>query len=319
MEPIRDRICAYLPEELRTYLNLLPEQDRLSVCEIRIRTGVPMVLLTSQGNRISTPVTVKSDQIKEIFRLLCGSSAYAFQRQIAEGFLTIPGGHRVGLTGTAVLDASGTVTGMREITGFVFRVRKMIDVNVEGIVARMKSFESCHGVVISGPPCSGKTTYLAALAKALSESDSVAVIDERRELFPDTASASLPCEVLWDYPKQIGILQALRTLSPHVIICDEVGTLAEAEAMTDGFCSGVSIVFSAHAGSVEELFSRPPVRLLAELGGVDLVIFLSRNPVGQICQILKREAIRNALGVSDGGVSVLCRQRSNVYSRFDST
>ena len=317
MDPIVETIAPFLPVEERNYLLSLSQSRREEICEIRLKAESPMVLTLRDGSVNCPLCPITLEQIRSMFRQLCGSSAYAFQRQIAQGYLPLTGGHRVGLIGTAVTDEHGQVTGMKDFRGFVFRIRRFIPVPVDMVRRRLVCRGMLCNFVAAGPPCSGKTTFLASLAASLSDGFPVAVIDERMELFPDPGRIPSGCDVLYGYPKADGILQALRTLAPRVIVCDEVGSEREAEAMADGFASGVAVLFSVHAGSLSDLVHRPAVRRLMHSGSLGCGVLLSREPVGRVNEIWDGDVIRDAYDRACGVVSVLSERRGNLCGGTD--
>lgn len=290
-ERILSEVAVYLPNNAISAIENLSLPEQISLREIRIKVGCPMLLCGAFGRKICEGITHTKDQIESTFRKACGSSAYTHRHEIRSGFLTLPGGHRVGILGTAVVGESGRVEGMRDIYGLSFRIAREFSVDTEELCSRIFQEGRPKNLLIAGPPCSGKTTFLRALAKRLSKEVQVAVVDEREELFPLLRDVPVGCDVLRAYPKAVGILQALRTLSPQIIVCDEVGTAEEVLAMRDGLRSGVSLLVSAHAYSSSEIMARPPIRELILGGGIDLVAFLDPNNMGVVSSIKEREEI----------------------------
>lgn len=289
VEVLTQDLCPFFPERLREWLTGIPDAVKNTVREIRIGCGAAPVLCCGTGRQIKAPFRVSDGETDEIFRKLCSSSPYAYQSQIACGYLTLPGGHRVGLTGRAVRDGDGAVVGMDPVTGFVFRVCRRIFPDPDPILKQMLRGDTIRNTLVCGSPGSGKTTYLRSLAMALGKRYPVVVVDERNEIFPDTSDLPEGCAVLSGYPKGTGMIQALRTLSPRIILCDEVGDTSDAAAMRDGFRSGVAFLCTAHAGSREEIFRRIPLVSLRDSGGFGLFVLLNTDPVGTIRWIGERE------------------------------
>ena len=291
MDRILSEIIPYLPPSAAAVLSQIPEVQQVNLREIRIKEKCPLLLVGAFGRKIQSDTVYTKSDIETSFRKICASSAYSHRNEIRAGYITIPGGHRVGIMGTAVLGEQGSVEGIREIYGLSFRVAREFDTESEELLKRTYREGRVRNLMIAGPPCSGKTTVLRSLIRKLSEYVQVSAVDEREELFPATRSVPIGCDVLRCYPKAVGILQCLRTLSPRVIACDEIGTMEEVSAMMDGLRSGVSLVVSAHAYSSEELFYRPPVRELILGGGIDLVAFLDPLRAGKIVQYTEREEL----------------------------
>lgn len=307
MDSVLREILPYLPPEGEREICMLPEGDLAEIREIRIKAGHPTVLMTSSGRKVCGDHKFSPSQIASAFRKICASSAYSHRNEIRSGFVTIPGGHRVGIMGSAVLGEGGAVEGMREIYGLSYRVAREYSVDVASFFQMRGDEVSLENLMILGPPCSGKTTVLRALAKNLGEFFSVSVIDEREELFPSCRPIPLGCDVLRGYPKATGVQQALRTLSPRMMVCDEVGTGEEVSALLEGLRSGVAFAVSAHAYSEMDLFFRPPVRELFLSGGVDRVVFLDPLRPGRILKIREREDLCAEMDHADSHVPVMCR------------
>lgn len=314
MDRVLMEVIPYLPEKTADLIAAMPEERQEKIREIRINAENPTLLYTSSGRQVCYDAIHTKSEIEASFRKICSSSAYSHRNEIRAGFVTVPGGHRVGIVGTAVLGEDGRVEGMRDICGLSFRIAREYDVCLDMLLPQILQKDRLRNLMLLGPPCSGKTTVLRSLAKALSEEVQVSVIDEREELFPHTRAVPPGCDVLRGYPKALGILQALRTLSPRVVVCDEVGDAAEVSAMMNGLHGGVSLVVSAHAYSVEEFLRRPPVRELFFAGGIDIAVFLNRDPVGTVQQIVEREELRVKISDAGADISPLCGVRSNLLA-----
>ncbi len=306
MDAILEEVIPYLPDSASLAIRRLPFSLRRNLREIRIKAGCPMLLYSSLGRTVCEDCVHTSEEVNSTFRKICASSSYTHRNEIRAGFVTLPGGHRVGILGCAVMGEDGRVEGMRDIYGLIFRIAREYEVPLDDILSRIYCGDRLRNVLIAGPPCSGKTTFLRALAKKLSENVQVSVVDEREELFPATRAVPVGCDVLRGYPKAVGVLQALRTLSPRVIVCDEIGSGEEVLAMGDGLQSGVSFFVSAHAYTAAELMSRPPVRELVRLGGIDFAVFLDPKQMGTIVNIEEREDLCAEISTASSGVSSLC-------------
>ena len=162
-------------------------------------------------------------------------------------------------------------------------------------------------VIIAGPPCSGKTTILRDLACRFAEEYRlrVVLVDERGELAPGSGRSDRLCDVLRGYPKAEGILQAVRTMSPDVIIFDELGGTDEVRAVASGVNAGVNVICSAHAGSLKEAADRPQIRELLGTRAFEKIVMLSgRNRPGTVESITSMEELY-ALACRDNDNSLL--------------
>lgn len=277
----------------------LEEDVREQVREVRLTRGQPPLFVTGQGTglawelgamepELSSPVTPA--QLEGALQALCGWAVHTHQEEIRQGFLSLPGGHRAGLAGTAVVQ-DGQVTGLRELSSVVLRIARTPREDRGLPLARELFREGLCSVLVAGAPGSGKTTLLRQLCRAvagggLGTRRTAAVVDERGELSAsgeqDLGEAAV---VLTGWPKARGILQAVRTLAPQVVFCDELGGQEEVEAVLAGLNAGAAAVASVHAGSWAELRRKPQFPLLCQ--GFDWVVLLEgAEQPGQVREIL---------------------------------
>lgn len=249
------------------------EADRLgkeTLQELRLRLGKPPELVMGQKSiRLTRKVT--RDDLNFCINIASRYSPWAAQT-IAEGFITAPGGHRIGICGEAVVK-HGTVTGIRDAQMLCIRVAR----DFPGIGAKADALSG--SILLLGPPGSGKTTLLRDIVRRASGKEAVAVVDERRELFP--AAGSFDCgdrlDVLCGCPKAQGIDMVLRTMGPSCIAVDEITAEVDCEALIRAGWCGVRLLATAHAATIRDLNSRPVYKALATKGLFDHVLILSRD------------------------------------------
>ncbi len=305
MERKFESAVAFLPDALKSILVNISDEIKSDVYEIRIRTGKCIVVETSGGtyfvgkNRVTRIYSddlykVSRQEMRESFNRLCGYSVYSHLDTISQCFITLPAGHRVGICGTAVTE-NEKVTAIRDVNSLNIRIAGEYKGCADEVLAR--AFENhLSNVIIAGPPSSGKTTLLRDIARQISggkfgEYYKVSVVDERCEIAPVSDGVCLcdlgaNTDILSLFRKAEGIMCALRSLSPHLIVCDEIGTKSECEAIKSALNSGVMLVLSIHASSKEELFMKPQFKKLLESGTVFSAVILSTRPC-EIKEILR--------------------------------
>ena len=233
--------------------------------ELRLRTDRAAFLTTAEGSiRLGTVLTRR--EMDEIVLGLCDGSLYAHRESIAEGYLTLPGGVRVGLCGRASVEGE-RVLGVYDISGLNFRFpthRKGLGAPV---VRLLRGLPCGQGVLIYAPPGEGKTTLLRSVAEELASGAHpmrLCVIDTRGELGALLDERSLSIDLLIGYPRALGIEIATRTMNAELILCDEIGEEREASAILSAQNCGVPFVASAHAEDVSGLLRRAGLRRLHE-------------------------------------------------------
>lgn len=294
-----------LTDGLYSAIKLCPE--RLNIREMRFRSGKPAVIITDKGSFFISPcgrlttmlsssvIKTGKEELKELFLRICGYSVYSYTESINRGYITIGGGHRIGVAGTAVTE-NGKIIAVRDIECINFRISR----EIKG--AANEIFTSCFSdgissVIIAGPPAGGKTTVLRDLARQLSGEErgymkKVFICDERGELAASLGSESqndigINCDVATSYPKADGIMTGLRAFSPDIIICDEVATEQEAAAIECGVNSGVDFILSIHARNENELKSKPILKRLLKTGAFSKIALLSSERLCSVEKIFK--------------------------------
>ena len=277
MSKIPEYIMFALPERIRIDIDEASSRHK-RIEEIRLHCG-RRATLTSSGRNIPTQSVLTREEIDRTLTRLCEGSVYAFRDTIAEGYIGLRGGVRVGVCGRAAL-SGGKICGVYDIDTLVIRIPHPSPPLGAEIAELIRKAEFTGGVLIYSPPGVGKTTLLRSLAKILSSGERavrVSVIDTRGELGYSMGEPSLCLDLLSGYPKHIGISIASRTLSPQVIICDEIGNRLEAEAICEAQGCGVPLIATAHAANVRELLGRSGIGMLHKSGCFSVYVGLSRR------------------------------------------
>lgn len=311
-----EQVISVLCPRIREILSRIPAQIKAQIKEIRLRSFQPILLIglngtcfVSETGRVSyilssAAVRISHEEVTECFHAICGYSVHSCQDSICAGYITLPGGHRAGICGTAVCE-NGKTKAVHDIASINLRVARQVIGAADMLIDRLFHL-GIVSVLIAGGPGSGKTTLLRDLARQISigngrESRRIAVVDERAEIaavYAGVAQNDLGynCDVLSGYPKGEAILTALRSLSPEIIICDEVGNMEEIKAIEAGLNAGVKFIASIHASTWEELLRRPQARRLLETGVFDHAVLLAGGGLpGRIAQIYGAEEWRDEI------------------------
>lgn len=261
-----NKLLAILPPYLRGDVDRLGK-DTLQ--ELRLRLGEPIRLHCSRGDQ-TLPTMVTQDDIAFVVNTASRYSPWA-ATTISSGYLTAPGGHRIGLGGRCVMQ-NGGICAMRDLTSLCIRVARCFPGVGEGAPVT-------GALLILGPPGAGKTTLLRDLIRIRSQrGQTVAVVDERGELFPGPEfSKGISIDVLTGCSKGVGINMALRTLAPKCIAVDEITSTEDCDSLTAACWCGVELLATAHASSSADLLRRRIYRPLVESGAFTRALVLSQE------------------------------------------
>ncbi len=281
---------------IRRLLLNLPDNIKSQAQEIRLRCGRPIMVCGLFGDVFvndvgresyilsSSAVKATISDVEDCFKIICGYSVHTHQSSICNGYVTVQGGHRAGIAGTAV-NLNGEINAIREVSSINIRIARQFKGIAEELLAFISSLDR-KSVIIAGAPSSGKTTVLRDLARLLSSAEGgfqkTVIIDEREEIAACFNSVpqndvGISSDVLTGYRKSEGVTIALRSMSPQNIVIDEITTLEEAGKIESGLNSGVNFYLTAHACDRYELMRRKPVRHLLETGEFGAVAFLDNK------------------------------------------
>lgn len=286
-----EKVFQCFPETIRRQVERLPQSDRENIEEIRVYRGKE-VQLFSQGCRISLHGKISGADINNLLSQLMKFSYYAYEEDIAKGFITIDGGHRVGICGKGVIE-DGRITMLRDISSLNIRYAKEIPGCSDKILryAVHPQTRTLQNLLIVSPPGCGKTTLLRDLAKNLSEAGyRVGICDERSEIAGMSGGQSsytfgTMVDVLDGCPKAEAMVMMIRAMSPQVIITDEIATRADGEAIRTCMASGVKVITTIHGSCTEDL-QKTAVYEVIENHAFDHVIFLTDRPaIGTVREV----------------------------------
>lgn len=254
-------------------------QDKLM--ELRLRLGKPPELICSNGSIFLTH-PIQEEDLHFCVNTASRYSPWAAQT-MARGFLTAPGGHRIGICGEGIIK-SGQITGIRNISSLCIRVAR----DFTGIGAAAANLKG--SILILGSPGWGKTTLLRDIVRHKAQAHQVCVVDERGELFPEQAgfAQGTRIDVLRGCDKSNGIEMMLRVMGPEIIAVDEITASRDCSAMLQAGRCGVSLMATAHASSLNDFLHRPLYRPLADTELFDHIITLRRDKSWKLERMDKR-------------------------------
>lgn len=275
-----DEIRRRLPEKIR---EILPE-DGEKVQEVRLTLGAPLAGFVA-GRQVhwgKTPLT--EQEMQEALYGLCNHAVPAYESQLAEGYFTVEG-CRVGVSGQLRYQ-NGVITGYSGIQGLNVRLPYQKEVALPVQVTRYIEENALGGVLVAGPPGSGKTTFLLALGKYLAHRGRrTVVVDEKQELRSVLEEGSPFLMGFTQCRRSDGILYGLRGCSPEFILCDEIATREDVQAISQGLGAGVRFLATIHALGMEELKKRFPYQAL-QPGCFGMAVLLGASP-GSSCQVVR--------------------------------
>jgi len=274
-----------LPDRLSRIVSLLDRSTLDMLEELRIRENRPLEVIfggkysflsAAGGLTLSAEQAYKPDRddCLKLLDLITNHSLYSFEEELRRGYITVRGGHRVGIAGRAVLDR-GQVKLLRDISGFNIRLAREVRGAAEGIIRTLidPAEGMIHHTLVVSPPQCGKTTLIRDIARILSEGAwgagrqpgrgvKVGIVDERSEIAASVAGVPTfdvgsRTDVLDACPKAEGMMMMIRSLSPQVIIVDEIGRKQDAEAIQEAMHAGIRVVATAHGRDIADVQRRP--------------------------------------------------------------
>ena len=272
--PWRKGLCARLTPELAALLGALSARDASQTEELRVRRDQPVELVIA-GQPRETALSLDGEGMQALLCALTGHSAYAYERQMAQGYIPLPDGHRAGVCGRAVAE-QGRIVRMTEITSVAIRIARAVPGASRTVRGHLLHADGHPArVLLLGPPGCGKTTVMRDAVLWLSDVRGlhVAVADEREELFARQGGGRR-IDVLSGADKAQAMLLLVRTMAPQVLVTDEIGREEDAGALMEAARCGVGLLASAHADGMQDVRRRPMLRRLFDSGCFERYVLL---------------------------------------------
>ncbi|BDR64582.1 stage III sporulation protein AA [Clostridium tetani] len=284
-------ILEILPSEIKKQLNALNFKN---LQEIRIRSQKP-IIVKDGACEIVTDYIATLEEVGSIVKRMSSYSIYAYDDEIKQGYITINGGHRVGICGKCVVEGEKVKT-IKYPASLNIRICREVAGCSDKILPYILKSSMVENTIIISPPNCGKTTLLRDIAKKLSNGISkldlkgmkVCVIDERSEIAScvngvPQLNLGLRTDVLDSCPKSQGIMMAIRSMSPDVIVCDEIGSTEDIESIIKAMNSGVKLITTVHGYDVKDIYEREVFKGAIENKVFQKAIVLSsRKGVGTV-------------------------------------
>lgn len=287
-------IFYILPESIRTILESIKNLEKMQ--EVRIKANKPLQVYLGK-DEIVTEYIITEEDIKIILQRMSNYSIYAFEEEIKNGYITIKGGHRVGICGSCVID-NNRVRTIKNVASLNIRICREVIGCSDKIMPYIVDGEKVLNTIVISPPKCGKTTLIRDIARNLSNGfkigyikvsgKKVCIIDERSEIggcsngIPQM-NVGIRTDVFDSCLKSMGIMMAIRSMSPDVIICDEIGTYKDMESILAAMNSGVNLITTIHGLGIEDLYKRSVFKEILDNNVFDRAIILSASKeVGKI-------------------------------------
>lgn len=286
---MEENLLNYFPINLRK--KIAGQVNNFSkIEEIRLRTNKPIIL---KGNLYEDIIkyNISYREIVETLQKICENSIYSYQNQICNGFITIKGGHRVGITGNVVIE-NNKIININYISSINLRIAREIIGSSKKILGHILNLNAntVYNTLIISSPGAGKTTILRDVIRNLSNGIpqirfngiTVGLVDERCEISAtykgtQEKDVGIRTDVLTNVSKGTGLKMLIRSMSPKVVVADEIGTYDDIEAINYATCSGVKGIFTAHGKDLEEILINPILRRILKTHVFEKIIFLDSN------------------------------------------
>lgn len=281
------KIINLLPKSIQEQFNNFPKELLEKVEEIRIRINRPIEVIANQKVFFLSYI-VKQQDAEQLLNKLSQHSFYTLDEELKRGYITVEGGHRIGIAGRVILE-KGFVKAIRDVASFNIRVAKeKIGISEKWIPYLYQA--KWKNTMIIGPPQTGKTTLLRDLARVISVGDKkfnipplkVGIIDERSEIAGSVGGVPQltfgnRVDVMDSCPKAEGMMMMIRSMSPDVLVVDEIGRKEDTEAILEAVHAGICLIMTTHGDSYTDILQRPTLKPILDQKIFNRFIELSRG------------------------------------------
>lgn len=305
---LENEILPYLPRTLSLLISSIPRTQLAALTEIRLRKGKPLIFhlglreqfVDADGRLTKNPeraYIVSSEEIVDALNIMSQSSLYALEEELRNGYLTLRGGHRVGFVGQALVEG-GKIRSIKHISAFNIRIAREIPGAADAVMPYLINMHRSYNTLIISPPQCGKTTILRDIARQLSNGIpgmfsgiKVGIVDERSEIAGayegvPQKNVGIRTDVLDACPKAEGMIMLIRSMSPQVIVVDEIGKNEDVYAIEEAVRAGVNLIVSVHGTGISQIKERPSLHKLFREQLFERYIVLGRSRgVGTIEEI----------------------------------
>ena len=258
------------------------------ILEIYISIGQKAKIYTSSSAIEIGTERITEKELSDIFAALCEYSVHTYKKEICEGYITVSGGIRIGICGTAIYDED-KIVGIKHISALNIRIPQ----EIKGVADKISNLYDNRGILLIGPPCSGKTTMLRDISRKLSLKHRVVIIDERSEIsgiFHGIPGFDIGNSAVMDgFIKSDGMIRAIRAMSPEIIICDEFGETKDIESAMFSMKSGAQIIASIHAADKNDFIGKVFSDKIIKSGIFEHFVFLNKK--FEVYKIMSKEEL----------------------------
>ena len=272
------------------------EEERIlfdHIQEIKLRIGKPLIIIYRGKERMWKDVIVTKEEIKETLEYISNYSLYAYEHELKQGFITLEGGHRVGMAGQVIME-EGKIKNLKYISSINLRISHEVKNCADKIFPYITYNKQMYHTLLISPPRCGKTTLLRDIIRQVSDGNmwvkgcTVGVVDERSELGgcylgnPQN-EMGVRTDILDRCPKAEGMIMLIRSMAPQVIAVDEIGAQEDVHAIEYAMHCGCKMLATAHGYSMEEIQRKPIFEKLVQERRFERYVILSnRYQIGGI-------------------------------------